>query len=84
MANDAEVADLVATRDTRGRLLPALSAGPVATGVAFDGSADLNANADLVAGGMRIDFNAGEGRKPCADSTRAASLGPADLDQLIG
>jgi hypothetical protein len=42
LANDAEVADLVAMRDlAREQLVPALPAGPVATGMTFDGSADL-------------------------------------------
>jgi len=85
LANDAEVADLIAMRDlARERLLPALPAGPVDTGMTFDGSADLNADADLIAGGMLIDFKAGQGSKPRADGTRAASLGRADLDQLLG
>jgi hypothetical protein len=85
LANDAEVADLIAMRDlARERLLPALPAGPVATGMTFDGSADLNADAALIAGGMLIDFKAGHGGKPRVDGTRAASLGRADLDQLLG
>lgn len=85
LANDAEVADLIAMRDlARECLLPALPAGPVATGMTFDGSADLNADADLIAGGMLIDFKAGQGGKPRADGTRAASLGRTDLDQLLG
>ncbi|GAA3783671.1 hypothetical protein GCM10022225_84790 [Plantactinospora mayteni] len=56
-----------------GQLLPALPAGPVTTGVTFDGSADLNADADLIAGGLLVDFKAGQGGKPRADGTRAAS-----------
>ena len=50
----------------------------------FDGSADLNADADLIAGGMLIDVKAGQGGKPRADGTRAASLARTDLDQLLG
>jgi hypothetical protein len=50
----------------------------------FDGSADLNADADLIAGGMLVDFKAGQGGKPRVDGTRAASLGRTDLDQLLG
>lgn len=85
LANDAEVADLIAMRDlAREQLMPALPAGPVATGMTFDGSADLNADADLIAGGMLIDFKAGQGGKPRADGTRACSLGRTDLDQLLG
>jgi hypothetical protein len=85
LANEAEVADLIAMRDlARERLLPALPVGPVATGMTFEGSADLNADADLIAGGMLIDFKAGQGGKPRADGTRAATLGRAELDQLLG
>jgi hypothetical protein len=85
LANAAEVADLIAMRNlARERLLPALPSGPVATGMTFDGSADLNADADLIAGGMLIDFKAGQGGKPRADGTRAASLGRTDIDQLLG
>lgn len=85
LATDVEVADLVAMRDLAvERLLPALPAGPVTTGMTFDGSADLNADADLIAGGMLVDFKAGQGGKPRADGTRAASLARTDLDQLLG
>jgi hypothetical protein len=65
LANDAEVADLIAIWDlARERLLPALPAGPVGTGMTFDGSADLNADTDLIADGMLVDFKAGQGGKP--------------------
>lgn len=85
LANDAEVADLIAMRDLAlEQLLPALPAGPVTTGMTFDGSADLNADADLIAGGLLVDFKAGQGGKPRADGTRAASLDRTDLDQLLG
>lgn len=85
LANEAEVADLIAMRDlARERLLPTLPAGPVATGMTFDGSADLAADADLIAGGLLVDFKAGQGGKPRADGTRAASLGRTDIDQLLG
>jgi len=50
----------------------------------FDGSADLAGDADLIAGGMLVDFKAGQGGKPRADGTRAASLARTDLDQLLG
>lgn len=85
LATDVEVADLIAMHDLAvDRLLPALPAGPVTTGMTFDGSADLNADADLIAGGMLVDFKAGQGGKPRADGTRAASLARSDLDQLLG
>jgi len=66
------------------QLLPALPAGPVATGPVFDGSADLNGDADLIAGGMLVDIKASQGGKPRKDGTRAAALGRVELDQLIG
>jgi len=85
LANDAEVADLIAMRDlARQRLLPVLPAGPVTSGMTFDGSADLNADADLIAGGMLVDFKAGQGGKPRADGTRAAGLARTEIDQLLG
>lgn len=85
LATDVEVADLVAMRDLAvERLLPGLPAGPVTSGMTFDGSADLKADADLIAGGILVDFKAGQGGKPRADGTRAASLARADLDQLLG
>jgi hypothetical protein len=85
LANDAEVADLIAMRNlARERLVPALPPGPVTSGMTFDGSADLNADADLIAGGVLIDFKAGQGGKPRADGTRAASLARTDIDQLLG
>ena len=86
LANDDEVADLIAMRDlARDRLLPALPAGgPVTTGMTFDGSKDLNADADLIAGGVLVDFKASQGSRPRTDGTRAASLARTDLDQLLG
>jgi hypothetical protein len=85
LANDAEVTDMIAMRDlARERLLPALPDGPVSSGMTFGGSADLKADADLIAGGMLVDFKAGQGGKPRADGTRAASLGRTDIDQLLG
>jgi hypothetical protein len=50
----------------------------------FDGSADLHADADLIVGGMLVDFKANQGGKPRADGTRAASLARTDIDQLLG
>lgn len=85
LANDAEVTDLIAMRDlAREKLLPALPAGPVVTGMTFEGSADLHADADLIVGGMLVDFKANQGGKPRADGTRAASLARTDIDQLLG
>lgn len=85
LANAAEVADLIAMRQLAGEnLLPALPDGAMATGMTFDGSADLAADADLIAGGVLVDFKAGQGRPPRADGTRAASLARTDIDQLLG
>lgn len=85
LATDAEVTDLITLRDLAlERLLPALPAGEAATGITFDGSADLKADADLIVGGLLIDFKAGQGGKPRADGTRAATLERTDLDQLLG
>lgn len=85
LATEAEVTDLVAMRDLAvERLLPGLPPGTVTTGMTFDGSADLNADADLIAGGMLVDFKAGQGGKPRTDGTRAAALARTDLDQLLG
>jgi hypothetical protein len=85
LANDDEVADLIAMRDLAlERLLPMLPAGPVCTGMTFDGSADLHADGDLIIGGMLVDFKAGQGGSPRGDGTRAAALGRTDLDQLLG
>jgi hypothetical protein len=85
LANDDEVTDLIAMRDlAREWLLPALPSGPVITGMTFDGSADLSADADLIAGGVLVDFKASQGGSPRADGTRAASLARTDLDQLLG
>lgn len=85
LANADEVADLIAMRDLAvERLLPALPPGPVATGSTFDGSADLNADADLIVGGVLVDFKASQGGRPRADGSRAAALARADLDQLLG
>ena len=59
LALDVEVTDLIAMRDlARQKLVPALPAGPVSSGMTFDGSADLNADADLIAGGVLTDFKA--------------------------
>lgn len=68
----------------REKLLSALPAGPVVTGMTFDGSADLHADGDLIVGGMLVDFKANQGGKPRADGTRAASLARTEIDELLG
>ncbi|MEV4507500.1 hypothetical protein AB0K00_00885 [Dactylosporangium sp. NPDC049525] len=85
LANDDEVADLIAMRDlARTHLLPRLSAGTVHTGPTFDGSGYLGADADLVVAGLLIDFKAGCGGKPRLDGTRSPSLASTDVYQLLG
>lgn len=84
LANAEEVADLIAMRDLAvEQLLPKLPSGPAATGPTFEGSADLNADADLIVGGVLVDFKATQGRaRP--DGSRAAGLTRGDIDQLLG
>ncbi|WP_327006937.1 hypothetical protein OHA72_06420 [Dactylosporangium sp. NBC_01737] len=85
LANDDEVADLIAMRDLAlSHLLPRLTAGTVHTGPTFDGSAYLGADADLVADGVLIDFKAGCGGKPRRDGTRSPALASTDVYQLLG
>jgi hypothetical protein len=84
LANDGEVADLLAMRDlARNRLLPALPAGQVFTGMSFDGSADLPADADLIVGRLLIDIKAGQG-DVTSDGTRTIGLDRIELDQVLG
>jgi len=64
-------------------LLPHLPSGPAATGMAFDGSRDLAAYADFIAGGPLVDFKAGQGGSRRKDGTRPASLARSDLYQLL-
>ena len=85
LANDDEVADLIAMRDLALKhLLPRLPAGTVHTGPTFDGSAHLGADADLVVEGLLIDFKAGSGGKPRRDGTRSPSIASTDVYQLLG
>ncbi|MET7959349.1 hypothetical protein [Micromonospora zamorensis] len=84
LANAEEVADLIAMRDLAvEQLLPRLPSGSVATGSTFEGSADLNADADLIVGGVLVDFKASQGRAR-TDGSRASGLTRADIDQLLG
>jgi hypothetical protein len=83
LANDDEVADLIAMRDlARSRLLPRLEAGPVDTGPTFDGQ--LAADGDLVVAGLLIDVKAGCGGKPRRDGSRSPTLAATDVYQLLG
>ena len=83
LANDDEVADLIAMRDlARTHLLPLLEAGEVHTGPTFDG--ELAADGDLVVAGLLIDIKSGCGGKPRRDGTRSPSLAATDVYQLLG
>ncbi|MFG1834099.1 hypothetical protein [Micromonospora chersina] len=85
LPNDDEVANLIAMRDLAvERLLPALPSGPVSSGSTFEGSSDLNADADLIVGGVLVDFKSDQGSRPRQVGSRAATLARADLDQLLG
>jgi hypothetical protein len=85
LANPDEVSDIIAMKDlATDRLLPSLPPGPVFSGVTFDGSSDLNADADVVAGNMLVDFKASRGGRPRRDGSRAAALARSDLYQLLG
>ena len=85
LANDDEVADLIALRDlARTRLLPLLEAGTVHSGPTFDGSHLLAADADLVVAGLLIDIKSGCGGPPRRDGTRSPALAGTDVYQLLG
>lgn len=84
LANHDEVADLLAMRAlAHDRLVPALPAGQVHTGMGFDGSADLAADADLIAGNLLIDIKAGQG-DATTEGTRTIGLDRTELDQILG
>lgn len=81
LANDDEVADLIAMRDlARKQLLPQLPVGEVHSGPSFDGSAYLAADADLIVAGLLIDCKASRGRA----GTRALAVAGTDVYQLLG
>jgi hypothetical protein len=83
LANDDEVADLIAMRDLAlVRLLPQLAAGAVHAGPTFDGH--LAADADLIVAGLLIDIKAGCGGRARLDGTRSPSLAATDVYQLLG
>jgi hypothetical protein len=85
LANDDEVADMLAVRDLAvQQLLLRLPSGPLVTGMTFDGSADLAGDADLIAGGMLVDIKTGRGGNPRRDGTPAARLVRAEIDQILG
>jgi hypothetical protein len=52
------------TLGRRRRVLELRRGGVGATGIMFDGSADLAADTDPIVGGMLVDFKAGQGRAP--------------------
>ncbi len=66
-------------------LMPALRQrpGPWALGPTFDGSRLMNADADLVAGGLLVEVKTSLGDKR-ADGTRRAAIDRPTLQQLLG
>jgi len=85
LANGDEVGDLITMKSlASARLLPLLPAGPVFSGATFDGSVDLNADADVIVGGVLVDFKASRGGRPRQDGSRTGALARGDLYQLLG
>lgn len=85
LATPGEVTDLIAMRDSARRIfLPRLPKGRVHTGPTFEGSRDLAADADLIAGGTLIELKSTRGGRARADGTRPPRIEPDDLHQLIG
>ncbi|MET7420380.1 hypothetical protein [Dactylosporangium sp. NPDC005555] len=85
LANDDEVADLIAMRDLAKKgLLPYLDSGPVHSGPTFDGSEHLAADADLVVAGLLIDVKSSRGGKARKDGSRSPSLAGTEVYQLLG
>lgn len=85
LALPGEVADLIAMRDSARRvLIPHLPGGPVHTGPTFEGSRDLAADADLIAGGTLIEMKSTRGARARADGTRPPRVDADDLYQIIG
>lgn len=85
LATNAEVADLLAMRDSAQRIfLSHLAKQPVWTGPTFEGSRILAADADLIAGDTLVEIKATIGGPPRKDGTRGIKLDRDDLYQLIG
>ncbi|WP_261569259.1 hypothetical protein [Frankia gtarii] len=85
LATADEVTDLIAMRHlAQEHLLPAVAGQPAESGPTFEGSTDLNADADLVVSGLLLDIKASQGGTPRKNGTRTMSLTRGDLDQLLG
>lgn len=85
LASSDEVADLIAMRaESERSLLPFLPTGEVECGPTFEGSRDLNADADLIVGDLLLELKATRGGKPRSDGTRTMRFERTDIDQLLG
>lgn len=88
LASDTEVADLLALTDAAQRtLLPALAArgGPLHLGPTFVGSPDVGgADADVISGGLLLEWKATLGDRRRSDGRRYCSLDRITLQQLLG
>lgn len=85
LASKDEVRDLIAMRDAVQRKLAShWNTGTVICGPTFEGSRDLNADADLILGDLLLEIKATQGGKPRADGTRAIRVERTDIDQLLG
>jgi hypothetical protein len=86
LAADGEVADLLALAEAARRaLLPALAArgAPLHVGPTFAGSAELPADADVIAGGLLVELKTTLGDRR-ADGTRRCSLAQQTVHELLG
>jgi hypothetical protein len=86
LPSDDEIADLLALGDSAGRaLLPALAArgGPVHAGPEFAGSADVAADADLIAGRLLLEVKVELG-DPGPEGRRRCSLAQLTVHELLG
>ena len=84
LANDDEVADLIAMRDLARVVFAAAVGGRRGAHRADVRRAYLAADGDLVAAGLLIDFKAGCGGKPRRDGTRSPHSPATDVYQLLG
>jgi hypothetical protein len=86
LPSDDEIADLLAlTVTARQALLPALAArgAPLHVGRGFAGSADIAADADLIAGGLLLEVKVELGR-PRPDGQRRCSLAQRTVHEVLG
>jgi hypothetical protein len=88
LASEAEVADVLALADAaRRELAPAVAARgePLHLGPTFAGSRDVGgADADVIAGGLLLEWKATLGPRRQSDGRRYCSLDLITLQQLLG